>query len=94
VVELKGCNGNSGKNFCLKVAAPLHVVRLQTKGVMVTVLIAGIVGASLGTEIAKSLRLAGGYHVIGCDPSPLGRRQRRDTLFWTATGRRFGVIPN
>jgi carbamoyl-phosphate synthase large subunit len=38
---------------------------------MITVLIAGIGGASLGTEIAKSLRLAGGYHVIGCDPSPL-----------------------
>ena len=38
---------------------------------MITVLIAGIAGGSLGTEIAKSLRLAGGYHVIGCDPSPL-----------------------
>jgi carbamoyl-phosphate synthase large subunit len=38
---------------------------------MITVLIAGIGGASLGTEIAKSLRLAGGYHIIGCDPSPL-----------------------
>ena len=38
---------------------------------MITVLIAGIAGASLGTEIAKSLRLAGGYHIIGCDPSPL-----------------------
>jgi len=38
---------------------------------MITVLVAGIAGASLGTEIAKSLRLAGGYHIIGCDPSPL-----------------------
>jgi carbamoyl-phosphate synthase large subunit len=38
---------------------------------MITVLIAGIGGASLGTEIAKSLRLAGGYRIIGCDPSPL-----------------------
>jgi carbamoyl-phosphate synthase large subunit len=38
---------------------------------MITVLVAGIGGASLGTEIAKSLRSAGGYHVIGCDPSPL-----------------------
>jgi carbamoyl-phosphate synthase large subunit len=38
---------------------------------MITVLIAGIGGGSLGTEIAKSLRFAGGYHVIGCDPSPL-----------------------
>jgi carbamoyl-phosphate synthase large subunit len=36
-----------------------------------TVLIAGIGGASLGTEIAKALRLAGGYNIIGCDVSPL-----------------------
>src|SRR5438046_2940973 len=34
---------------------------------MITVLIAGIAGASLGTEIEKSLSLAGGYHVNGCD---------------------------
>jgi carbamoyl-phosphate synthase large subunit len=38
---------------------------------MITVLIAGIGGASLGTEIAKALRLAGGYKIIGCDISPL-----------------------
>ena len=38
---------------------------------MITVLIAGIGGASLGTEIAKALRLAGGYNIIGCDISPL-----------------------
>jgi carbamoyl-phosphate synthase large subunit len=38
---------------------------------VITVLIAGIGGASLGTEIAKALRLAGGYNIIGCDISPL-----------------------
>jgi carbamoyl-phosphate synthase large subunit len=37
---------------------------------MIKVMIAGIGGASLGTEIYKSLRLAGGYDVIGCDVSP------------------------
>lgn len=35
------------------------------------VMIAGIAGASLGTEIAKCLQLAGGYTVFGCDISPL-----------------------
>jgi carbamoyl-phosphate synthase large subunit len=35
------------------------------------ILIAGIAGASLGTEIAKSLRHAGGYEIWGCDISPL-----------------------
>ena len=34
-----------------------------------SVLIAGVGGASLGTEIAKSLRLAGGYRIFGCDIS-------------------------
>jgi carbamoyl-phosphate synthase large subunit len=33
------------------------------------ILIAGIGGASLGTEILKCLRLAGGYEVFGCDVS-------------------------
>lgn len=37
---------------------------------MIPILIAGIAGASLGTEIAKSLRLAGGYKILGCDISP------------------------
>lgn len=37
----------------------------------IRVLIAGIAGASLGTEIAKALRLAGGYSIFGCDISPL-----------------------
>lgn len=37
----------------------------------IPVLIAGIAGASLGTEIAKSLRAAGGYRVIGCDINPI-----------------------
>jgi carbamoyl-phosphate synthase large subunit len=35
------------------------------------VLVAGIGGASLGTEILKALRLAGGYELFGCDISPL-----------------------
>ena len=35
------------------------------------VLIAGIAGASLGTEIAKCLRHAGGYEIVGCDISAL-----------------------
>jgi len=33
-------------------------------------MIAGIGGASLGTELLKALRLAGGYKVFGCDVSP------------------------
>jgi len=37
----------------------------------VKVLIAGIAGASLGTEILKSLTLAGNYDVYGCDISNL-----------------------
>ncbi len=36
----------------------------------VRVMIAGIGGASLGTEINKALQLAGGYQVYGCDISP------------------------
>ena len=36
---------------------------------MMKVMIAGIGGASLGTEIFKSLRLAGGYDISGCDVS-------------------------
>lgn len=35
-----------------------------------SILIAGIGGASLGTEIAKSLTLAAGYRVFGADISP------------------------
>ncbi|KBZ63808.1 hypothetical protein K875_02520 [Mycobacterium [tuberculosis] TKK-01-0051] len=37
----------------------------------VRVLVAGIAGASLGTEVAKALDHAGGYDVLGCDISPL-----------------------
>lgn len=37
----------------------------------VNVLIAGIAGASLGTEVAKCLSLANKYTVFGCDISPL-----------------------
>jgi len=33
-------------------------------------MIAGVGGASLGTEILKALQLAGGYRVFGCDISP------------------------
>ena len=36
----------------------------------VNVMVAGIGGASLGTEIGKCLRLAGGYRIFGCDLSP------------------------
>ena len=32
-------------------------------------MIAGVGGASLGTEIYKSLQLAGGYEIYGCDVS-------------------------
>jgi len=35
----------------------------------IKVMIAGIGGASLGTELSKSLHLAGGYQVFGCDIS-------------------------
>lgn len=35
----------------------------------IKVMIAGIGGASLGTEIRKSLTLAGGYEIYGCDIS-------------------------
>jgi carbamoyl-phosphate synthase large subunit len=34
------------------------------------ILIAAVAGASLGTEIAKCLRHAGGYEIVGCDISP------------------------
>ena len=35
------------------------------------VLVAGIGGASLGTEIIKALQLSGNYEIYGCDISPL-----------------------
>ncbi len=37
----------------------------------IPVLVAGIGGASLGTEILKALHLAGHYRIFGCDISPL-----------------------
>jgi carbamoyl-phosphate synthase large subunit len=37
---------------------------------MTPVMVAGIGGASLGTELLKTLRLAGRYRVYGCDISP------------------------
>lgn len=40
------------------------------KNSMIKVMIAGIGGASLGTEIYKALKLSGGYQVYGCDVSP------------------------
>jgi len=36
---------------------------------IIKVMIAGVGGASLGTEIRKSLSLAGGYEIYGCDIS-------------------------
>src|SRR6266850_3457499 len=36
----------------------------------IRVLVAGVGGASLGTEILKSLTLAGHYETFGCDISP------------------------
>lgn len=46
-------------------------VKRPAAGEEITVLVAGIGGASLGTEIIKSLRHAGGYRIIGCDISNL-----------------------
>ena len=43
--------------------------RMSKTDQSIKVMIAGIGGASLGTEIFKSLRLAGGYEVYGCDVS-------------------------
>ncbi len=37
----------------------------------ISALVAGIGGASLGTEILKALHLAGHYRIFGCDISPL-----------------------
>ena len=37
---------------------------------MTSVMVAGIGGASLGTELLKTLRLAGRYRIYGCDISP------------------------
>ncbi len=42
---------------------------MSTASHPVKVMIAGIGGASLGTEIRKSLSLAGGYEICGCDIS-------------------------
>lgn len=41
----------------------------MTETANIKVMIAGIGGASLGTEIRKSLVLAGGYEIYGCDIS-------------------------
>ncbi len=38
---------------------------------LMRVMIAGIGGASLGTELMKCLKLAGGYELFGCDISPM-----------------------
>ncbi|MEI6065988.1 MAG: ATP-grasp domain-containing protein [Methylococcaceae bacterium] len=43
---------------------------MSNKRHLIKVMIAGIGGASLGTEIFKSLRLADEYEVYGCDISP------------------------
>lgn len=41
----------------------------MTDSNLINVMIAGIGGASLGTELMKSLHLAGGYRIFGCDIS-------------------------
>ena len=41
----------------------------MTETESIKVMIAGVGGASLGTEIRKSLTLAGGYEIYGCDIS-------------------------
>ncbi|MBT9145434.1 MAG: hypothetical protein DDT42_01305 [candidate division WS2 bacterium] len=41
-----------------------------------SVLIAGVGGASLGTEIFKSLRRSGNYSVVGADISPYAYKKR------------------
>jgi len=41
----------------------------MTANSSLNVMIAGIGGASLGTELMKSLHLAGGYRIFGCDIS-------------------------
>ncbi len=43
---------------------------MTTPNQLTKVMIAGIGGASLGTEIGKCLRLAGKYEIYGCDISP------------------------
>lgn len=42
----------------------------MTSRYLLDVMIAGIGGASLGTELMKSLHLAGCYRIFGCDISP------------------------
>ncbi|PDT58078.1 carbamoyl phosphate synthase large subunit [Bradyrhizobium diazoefficiens] len=54
------------------------------------ILIAGVAGASLGTEIAKCLRHAGGYEIFGSDISPFayGHYDRNfDSTFLVERGR-------
>ena len=55
-------------------------------------MIAGIGGASLGTEIAKTLWLAGGYEVYGCDISPqaYGLYDTRFTKTFLISGENYG----
>ncbi|MBU1003188.1 MAG: ATP-grasp domain-containing protein [Proteobacteria bacterium] len=43
---------------------------MRIQGAQTRVMIAGVGGASLGTEIFKSLVLAGGVEIYGCDVSP------------------------
>lgn len=44
---------------------------MKSMDMPIRVMVAGIGGASLGTEILKSLRLADGYAIYGCDVSPV-----------------------
>ena len=59
---------------------------------MKSVLIAGIGGGSLGTEIAKSLRLAGAYRILGCDVSPLAFVRMTLLGPWAAPGSTVTLI--
>jgi carbamoyl-phosphate synthase large subunit len=56
------------------------------------VLVAGIGGASLGTEIIKSLCIAGRYEIVGCDISPYAYGHYMDGVMKTALVRREQYI--
>ena len=44
------------------------------------VMIAGVGGASLGTEILKSLKITNRYDIFGCDISPTAYPQRNPPI--------------
>ena len=59
---------------------------------LIRVLVAGIGGASLGTEIVKALKLAGRYQVYGCDISPYAYGHYMDAMAATFLVRRDRYI--